>query len=113
MKSKLPLTKPDLTVFDTTQRDVASHGPSRGSGVKVPAVRPGSEGAHGGSQHHTYPLSCSFHFDDFGCQVEPSRYFRALVNLPKTPAVEPRKRWETGLRRLTVETLRKTILIVD
>lgn len=73
IKSKLLLTKTDFTVFDTTQRqDTASYGLIQGSGFKVLATRPGLVCAHLGSQQHSYPLFCSFHFYDFGCQAETS-----------------------------------------
>lgn len=83
MKSKLLPATTDFTVFD---------GLIQGSGVKVLAMKPGLEHGHLGSQQHSYPLFRSFHFYDFGCQVETSRYFRALVNLPKTPPVDTKQK---------------------
>lgn len=67
------------------------------SSVLVPALRPGLAPAHPGPLQHTHPLSCSFHFDNFGCQVETSRFFRALVNLPKSPPVDTKGKTGNGL----------------
>lgn len=44
------------------------------------------------SQQCGYLLLGSFYFYDFGCQVEPRRYFRALVDLPKTPPVDAKEK---------------------
>lgn len=50
-------------------------------------------------QQGGYLLFGSFHFYDFGCQVEPRRYFRALVDLPKTPPVDAKEKMGKQLSR--------------
>lgn len=68
----------------------------------------GWQGGQGqSSQQCGYLLFGSFHFYDFGRQVEPRGYFRALVDLPKTPPVDAKEK--TG-KQLSTETSPRTIL---